>query len=257
MKKIKNVIKYNSKTLYFSEEPISYGLWYYPSLFNHSCIPICFVFGFGDILIITALNDIEPNSELFISYFYNNDMPYDKRQEYLKQFHNFDCYCELCNYEKKKFKEKKEKMVLDEYLKKLDNCLDKSFSMETKRVSSEYLLNKKEINQMIKFIEKNKKLFCCYEISNLYLKCAHCMRFYDGYLSYEYLEKSLKYCENRSYCFEKLTLMVMVQIARQLKSQTRIEEADKKFREFWEKYFPNQKKFHDIIIKEYVKPIKI
>ena len=257
LNKIKNVIKYNSKTLYFSEEPISYGLWYYPSLFNHSCIPNCFVFGFGDILIITALNDIEPNSELFISYFYNNDMPYDKRQEYLKQFHNFDCYCELCNYEKKKFKEKKEKMVLDEYLQKLDNCLDKSFSMETKRVSYEYLLDKKEINQMIKFIEKNKKLFCCYEISNLYLKCAHCMRFYDGYLSYEYLEKSLKYCENRSYCFEKLTLMVMVQIARQLKSQTRIEEADKKFREFWEKYFPNQKKFHDIIIKEYVKPIKI
>ena len=256
LNKIKNVIKYNSKTLYFSEEPISYGLWFYPSLFNHSCIPNCFVFGFGDILIITALNDIKANSELFISYFYNNDMLYDKRQEYLKTFHNFDCYCELCDYEKKKFKENKEKMVLDEYLTKLDDCLHNSFSMETKKISYDKLLCEKEVKKMVKFVEKNKKLFCCYELSNLYLKCAHCMRFYDGYLSYEYLEKSLKYCENRSYCFEKLTLMVMVQIARQINSQARIEEADTKFRLFWEKYFPNQKTFHDIIIAEYTKVFK-
>ena len=109
LKKIKNVIKYNSKMLYFAEEANSNGLWYYPSLFNHSCIPNCFNFGFGDILIIIALNDIEPNSELFTSYFYY-DMLYDKRQEYLKNNYNFDCYCELCNYEKKKFKESKEKI---------------------------------------------------------------------------------------------------------------------------------------------------
>ena len=46
---------------------------------------------------------------------------------------------------------------------------------------------------MVKFIEKNKKIFSCYEKSILYLKCAHCMMMYDMYLSYEYLEKSLKY----------------------------------------------------------------
>ena len=46
---------------------------------------------------------------------------------------------------------------------------------------------------MIKFIEKNKKIFSCYEKSMLYIKCAYFMSRYDAYLSYEYLEKSLKY----------------------------------------------------------------
>ena len=252
LKKIKNVIKYNSKMLYFAEEANSNGLWYYPSLFNHSCIPNCFNFGFGDILIIIALNDIEPNSELFTSYFYY-DMLYDKRQEYLKNNYNFDCYCELCNYEKKKFKESKEKNILDEYLKKLDENINNSFSLEEKKVDYDKILDKKEISQMIKFIEKNKKIFSCYEKSNLYLKCAHCMRFFDPYISYEYLEKSLKYSENRNYYFEKLTLFMMVQVAKQIRSDARMEYACKKFREFWDKYFPNQKKFCDIIIKEYIK----
>ena len=252
LRKIQNVIQYNSKTIYFAEEPSSYGLWYIPSLFNHSCIPNCFNFGFGDILIIIALNDIEPNTELFISYFYN-DMPYDKRQKYLKSYYNFDCKCELCSYEAKKLKENNEKKILEEYLNILDNNIQDTFNFETKTINYEKILDKKEIAKMVKFIENNKKVFSCFEKSNLYLKCAHCVAFTDPYLSYEYLEKSLKYSENRNYYFEKLTLFEMIKIAKQLRSEARLEYSNKKFREFWEKYYPEQKKFIELCINEYIR----
>ena len=251
LRKIQNVIKYNSQTLYFSELPISKGLWYYPSLFNHSCIPNCYHFGFGDILIIIAINDIEPNSELFLSYFYN-DMLYDKRQSYIKDLYNFDCNCELCKYERNKLKECDEKKTLEEYLQRLHDDIFGDISDGEIKIKNK-LLTKKDIENMIKFIEKNKKIFSCYEKSNLYLKSAHLMRFYDPYLSYEYLEKSLKYSENRNYYFEKLTLFMMSQVAKQLKSDMRIQFVSNKFREFWEKYFPNQKKFAEMLLEEYLK----
>jgi len=56
LRKIQNFFKYNSLILYLFDMPISNGLWYYPSLFNHSCIPNCLHFGFGDILIIISIN---------------------------------------------------------------------------------------------------------------------------------------------------------------------------------------------------------
>ena len=252
LKKINNVLRYNSKLIYFSEEPTTDGLWYYPSLFNHSCIPNCYHFGFGDILIIIALNDIDPNTELFISYFYN-DMLYDQRQKYIKDCYGFECNCELCLYEKNKLKESSEKKILEENLKKLNDSLLKCAPNENGEMKFDQSLNQKEIGQMVKFIEKNKKIFSCFEKSNLYLKCAHCMRIYDPYLSYEYLEKSLKYSENRNYYFEKLTLFMMSKVAQQLRSEARLEFCGKKFREFWEKYFPNQKKFAKMLLEEYLK----
>ena len=106
---------------------------------------------------------------------------------------------------------------------------------------------------MVKFIENNKKVFSCFEKSNLYLKCAHCVAFTDPYLSYEYLEKSLKYSENRNYYFEKLTLFEMIKIAKQLRSEARLEYSNKKFREFWEKYYHEQKKFIELCINEYIR----
>ena len=63
LKKIQRIFKYNSKILAFNDVQLSEGIWFYPSLFNHSCIPNCLQFGFGDILIITAINDIEKNNE--------------------------------------------------------------------------------------------------------------------------------------------------------------------------------------------------
>ena len=49
------------------------------------------------------VNDIEKNSELFLNYL-NEDLPFDIRQNILKEKYDFDCYSELCNYEKNKFK---------------------------------------------------------------------------------------------------------------------------------------------------------
>ena len=47
-------------------------------------------------------------------------MLYDERQKYLRDYYDFDCNCELCKYERNKFKESSEKKTLDEYLKKLN-----------------------------------------------------------------------------------------------------------------------------------------
>ena len=252
LRKIQNVIKYNYLTLYFGENPISNGLWYYPSLFNHSCISNCYHFGFGDILIIIAINDIEPNSELYLNYF-TNDKLYDERQKYSKEFYNFECNCILCKYENNKLKESNEKKILNEYNKKLNNSCFPELISEEKKANQENILNQKDIEKMVKFIEKNKKIFSCYEKSMFYVKCAHCMRQYDPYLSYDYLEKSLKYSENRDYYFEKITLAMMYAVAQQLRSDVRLQFAGNKFREFCEKYFPNQKKFVNLLIEEYLK----
>ena len=111
LKKIQNVLKFNYKILIHDNTPITEGLWFYPSLFNHSCIPNCFQFGFGDILIIIAINDIGKNSELYLNYL-NNDIPYDMRQGLLKEKYDFNCCCELCKYENNKFKSCPEKKKL-------------------------------------------------------------------------------------------------------------------------------------------------
>ena len=247
LKKIQNVIKYNSKTLYFLDKPISNGLWYYPSFFNHSCIPNCYHFGLGDILIIIAVNDIESNSELFLNYL-DDDMLYEKRQKILKEIYDFDCNCELCEYEKKKLKEN-EKKILDEYLNKLNNVIKENPDEKNeKKVNNK--LCQHEIEEMINFIEKNKKMFSCYEKSSLYLKCALCMVFYDANFSFEYLEKSLKYSENRNYYFEKMTLMIMNEIAKKINNEEKINFCIKKLKEFWEKYFINQNQFINILIEQ-------
>ena len=85
------------------------------------------------------------------------------------------------------------------------------------------------------------------------MKCALGMRQYDPYLSYDYLEKGLKYSENRNYYFEKIILTMLCMNAKLLRSDARMESSCKKLREFLEKYFPNQKKFVDIVMEEYLK----
>ena len=159
LRKIQNVLEYNFLTLLFNEIPISNGLWYYPSLFNHSCISNCYHFGFGDILIIIAINDIDPDSELYLNYF-PNDKSYEERQKYVKGYYNFECNCALCSYEKNKLKE---------YIKKLNlNCYPEETDGE-KEINPNNILKKKEIEQMVKFVEKNKKTFSCFEKKVCYI----------------------------------------------------------------------------------------
>ena len=244
LKKIQRIFKFNSKILIFNDIPLSEGIWLYPSLFNHSCIPNCFQFGFGDILIITAINDIEKNNELTINYL-NNDIPFDMRQNILKEKYDFNCNCELCNYEKNKFKNGEEKIIFNNYITKLYNCFNVG---ENKEINYP---TEKEIKEIIKFIEKNKKLFSCYEKSAIYIYCSIGMRIYDTYLSYEYLEKTLKYSENRNYEYEKYSLILSIQTAKSMRSDVRYDISIKKLKEFYEKYFPNQNKLVNILMEKY------
>ena len=244
LKKIQRIFKFNSKILIFDDNPLSEGIWFYPSLFNHSCIPNCFQFGFGDILIITAINDIEKNNELTINYL-NNDIPFDMRQNILKEKYDFNCNCELCNYEKNKFKNCEEKIIFNNYITKLYNCFNIEENQEIKYPTE------KEIKEIIKFIEKNKKLFSCYEKSAIYIYCSIGMRIYDTYLSYEYLEKALKYSENRNYEYEKYSLILSIQTAKSMRSDVRYDISIKKLKEFYEKYFPNQNKLVNILMEKY------
>ena len=151
LKKIQDVIQYNSLTISFKEKQISNGLWYYPSFFNHSCIPNCFYFGFGDILIIISICEIEPNKELFLNYL-DNVMEYGKRQKYLKEKYNFICNCQLCEYEKNNI-ENKEKKCLDEYLNKIE------INYNFQEIDIKSIFSKHEIEKMVDFIENKKKNF--------------------------------------------------------------------------------------------------
>ena len=242
LKKIQDVIQYNSLTISFKEKQISNGLWYYPSFFNHSCIPNCFYFGFGDILIIISICEIEPNKELFLNYL-DNVMEYGKRQKYLKEKYNFICNCQL--YEKNNI-ENKEKKCLDEYLNKIE------INYNFQEIDIKSIFSKHEIEKMVDFIENKKKTFNCYEKSIFYIKCAQCMRKYDLNVSYLYLEKALRYCENRNYYFEKLTLLLMYFIAKQLKSEEKMNFSKNKLKLFWEIYFNDQKTFIETLIIEYL-----
>ena len=109
----------------------------------------------------------------------------------------------------------------------------------------------KEIKGIIKFLEKNKKLFSCYEKSAIYIYCALGMRLFDGYLACDYLELSLKYSDNRNYEYEKYTLILLIATAKFLRSDVRYEIYMKKLKEFYEKYFPKQNKFVDILMEKY------
>ena len=248
LRKIQKVLKYNSKALIYGDIPITEGIWFYPSLFNHSCIPNCFQFGFGDISIIIAINDIDKNSELCLNYL-NNDIPYEMRQIILKEKYDFDCSCELCKYENNKFKTCPEKTTLNKYLTKLYNLFINEEKTEKEKDMN--YPSEKEIKEIIKFIEKNKKLFSCYEKSVIYIYCAIGMRIFDGYLSCDYLELALKYSENRNFEYEKYSLILLIETAKFIRSDVRYEIYMKKLKEFYEKYFPNQKKFVDILMEKY------
>ena len=59
----------------------------------------------------------------------------------------------------------------------------------------------------------------------------------------------MKYSENRNYYYEKYSLIFMINAPKYLRSDVRLEFAMKKLKEFYAKYFPNQNKFVDILIK--------
>ena len=138
--------------------------------------------------------------------------------------------------------------MLNKYMTKLYNCCNIEDEKEEKIMN--YPIEK-EIKEIIQFIEKNKKLFSCYEKCAIYIYCFVIMELFDPYLSSEYLEKALKYSENRNYEYEKFSLKLSIQTAKFMRSDIRYDINIKKLKEFYQTYFPNQKKLVDILMEKY------
>ena len=106
---------------------------------------------------------------MFLNYL-NNDIPYDIRQNLLKEKYDFNCHCELCKYEENKFKTCQEKITLNKYLTNLYNLfinVDNNFEKEKEMNYPA----EKEIKVIIKFLEKiknylvaMKKVLCTYTV---------------------------------------------------------------------------------------------
>ena len=75
---------------------------------------------------------------------------------------------------------------------------------------------------------------------------------YDLDISYQYLEKALRYSENRNYFFEKINLLMMNLVAKELKNDNKIKFTKNKLNSFWEQYFSEQKQFIEILNNEYL-----
>ncbi|OLL24866.1 N-lysine methyltransferase SMYD2-B [Neolecta irregularis DAH-3] len=74
------------------------GLGVYPSAsanYNHSCWPNAIYFFKGRDLVIKAIRDLEPNTEIQIAYL-DIRKPEQERKTYLKEVYSFDCICEAC-----------------------------------------------------------------------------------------------------------------------------------------------------------------
>ena len=85
-------------------------------------------------------------------------MDYESRQKCFKQNYNFYCNCQLCQYEKNQFQKYKEKIILENYLQQFEININSTLNNNINKS-----VNKEDIEKMEKFIENNKKIFCCYE----------------------------------------------------------------------------------------------
>ena len=57
----------------FHDKEDNSGLWYFPSFFNHSCLPNVARIFMGDVMFLFAATDINQNEQLTLQYF-----PFDK-----------------------------------------------------------------------------------------------------------------------------------------------------------------------------------
>jgi hypothetical protein len=75
--------------------PVGKGLYILPSFLNHSCEPNCAYVHDGLKMSIRSIRDIEPGTQLYITYTELTD-PLEKRRESLKDGYHFTCKCQRC-----------------------------------------------------------------------------------------------------------------------------------------------------------------
>lgn len=140
--------------------PISAGLWSYPSLINHDCLPNTCYFGIGDFYISHSTQEIKKGEEITVSYISLIDYGYEGRIKILKEAWKFDCNCSLCNYEEKKIKGKKTKKIKRLYEYYFEKFIEPEKNMES---------IVKEMKEFEIFLEENKKNFSCFELAKGYM----------------------------------------------------------------------------------------
>jgi len=99
------------------------GIWIYPSLLNHSCLPNATRSYIGDLMIIFSSRNIKKDEEITLSYVDTLDS-YDERKQAIAKY-SFDCLCELCEFEKNDPKRKERETILKNSEEIMQNIYDK------------------------------------------------------------------------------------------------------------------------------------
>ena len=118
------------------------GIFFYPSLMNHSCLDNTLFFIIGDVFICFAIDDIDIGNEITRSYFNCFGLDFDSRQN--NNCIDFYCKCDLCKEEEKNIEN-------NECYKKLNNFI------------CEFKNNKNVINEIENFLNENKNKINFYE----------------------------------------------------------------------------------------------
>ena len=182
-KKLKGIFTNTFQTqLYLYDEfALAFGLFYYPSFLSHSCVPNTQMLGIGDFMFMFTNRLIKKNEELF-TYYVENDEEYNKRQKKLKNQYGFECQCQLCQIEKKKFKDN------PNLKNKISNYIN-----ELIEISSGFDFNiiQSKKDEVLNFIKKNKNNINNYEKGLLYFN-LYFLNYGDYSINYNMLEKALE-----------------------------------------------------------------
>jgi len=150
--KIKRIISYNG----FSADSINpfekimqtgYGIWIFPSLYNHSCEPNADRNWVGDLFVVRAAKNIKKGEEIFVSYIPVESI-YSERANMLKFWKIWNCECRRCKIEKNLTCEMQLKMKeLNEFVYlAFDNPSEKSVKFVKKEMENLRELIAKEVN---------------------------------------------------------------------------------------------------------------
>ena len=164
-----------TKLYLYDEFDLALGLFYYPSFMSHSCIPNTKILGIGNFIFIFTDKFIKKNEEITTSYIdYNEE--YRKRQEKLQKFYGFECQCELCQIENKKFKENPEiKNKISFYINELISLINNP--------NYDQKLYLQKANEITKFIDENRDNINNYEKGVLYFNLFCLWPYSDKYLN--------------------------------------------------------------------------
>ena len=239
-----------TKLYLYDEYDLILGIFYYPSFMSHSCISNTKILGIGNFIFVFSDKLIKKNEEITTSYVDCNE-EYRKRQEKLKKFYGFECQCELCLMEKKKFEQMPEiKTKINNYINELIDLINNP------EFNQKLYLDK--ANEITKFIEQNNDKINNYEKGVLYFNLFCLWPYSDGYLkNYNLLEKGLECYENdKEFQFNILKynfLLKMFKINFVFNLKLCVDIRKKLLKLFYEVLGDKQKEFAEILLDDLLK----